>query len=184
MTAARGGQVGRESAGAQGESRFKLRDMRLDDLAQVGAIESSCFASPWSASAFRFELESEGAWVRVAIDRQGLVLGYMLARLYVDAWHILDLAVAPHSRRRGVAWALLTEFLDRTASLGIEFTLEVRPSNQGAMALYQDLGFEQVGRRRGYYPDTGEDALLMTLRARDWAERRDLTCRNKDEDEW
>lgn len=148
-----------------------LRDMGLEDVGQVSAIEAACFASPWSPSFFRYELESADAWARVAVDGSGQVLGYLLARLFVDAWHLMDVAVAAQWRLQGIAGHLLTEFLDRTAPLGIECTLEVRTGNVAAIAMYEGFGFQVVGKRRGYYADTGEDALLMTLQADAWMGR-------------
>lgn len=148
-----------------------LRDMRREDLTEVGAIEAASFASPWSAASFLSEIEDTAAWAQVAIGDDARVVGYMLARLFVEAWHILDIAVAPDRRQRGVARLLMSEFLNSAAPLGMEFTLEVRTGNIAAMALYADLGFRVVGRRRGYYTDTGEDALLMTLQAEDWPAR-------------
>lgn len=140
-----------------------LRDMRRVDVEEVGVIEAASFASPWSSTSFLFEMGRGGAWARVVADSEGRVVGYMVARLFVDVWHILDIAVTPEWRRRGVARLLMSDFLASAHPRGIEFTLEVRTGNVAAIALYADLGFEVVGSRRGYYADTGEDALLMTL---------------------
>ncbi len=145
-----------------------LRDMRREDLADVGAIEAASFVSPWSEASFLPEIEDAGTWARVVVGGGGRVVGYMLARLFVDAWHILDIAVAPRCRRQGVARLLISDFLSSATPSGVELTLEVRTGNVAAIALYANLGFQVVGRRRGYYADTGEDALLMTLQAEDW----------------
>ncbi|NLT35533.1 MAG: ribosomal protein S18-alanine N-acetyltransferase [Gaiellales bacterium] len=154
-----------------------LRDMRRQDLDEVGAIEASSFSSPWSTASFLSEIEREATWAQVAVGGDGRVMGYVVARLFVDVWHILDLAVAPDCRRQGVARLLMREFLIFVTPTGEEFTLEVRAGNAAAISLYADLGFEVVGRRRGYYNDTGEDALLMTLQAEDRPARCGLPAR-------
>jgi ribosomal protein S18 acetylase RimI-like enzyme len=95
---------------------------------------------------------------------RGDVVGFAAALLHVDVAHMLDVLVAPHERRRGTATALLTELADRTRAGGaVAQTLEVRPGNTGAQALYRRLGFVVEGRRPRYYPD-GEDAVLMWRR--------------------
>lgn len=151
-----------------GDSSFSpeavvLRAMREADLPDVLAIEAMSFRTPWTAEAFRQEWEGSGTWVRVAVDDRGRILGYLVCRLLFDTWHVLDVAVSPIRRRRGVARLLLGRFLDVAASSGYDVTLEVRPSNAAALALYGELGFVERGRRPGYYDDTQEDALIMTL---------------------
>ena len=79
---------------------------------------------------------------------------------YADAWHLMNIAVDPAARRRGIATALLTELLERAGREG-QYTLEVRLSNQPAIALYERFGFQSAGLRRGYYHDNKEDALIM-----------------------
>jgi [ribosomal protein S18]-alanine N-acetyltransferase len=88
------------------------------------------------------------------------VLGYLICARYADVWHLMNIAVDPASRRRGVASAMLDQMLVR-AGLDEAYTLEVRPSNAGAIALYERFGFRSAGTRRRYYRDTGEDALIM-----------------------
>lgn len=133
------------------------------DLPKVLLIEARSFRTPWPPESFLSELQAVAAWCRVAVHAQRGVVGYLVCRLLVDVWHVLDVAVAPEVRNRGVARALLTEFLAATAPTGCEVTLEVRPSNEPAIRLYEELGFVACGRRRGYYTDTQEDALIMTL---------------------
>lgn len=112
---------------------------------------------------FRSELERAGGWQRVALALPGeRVVGYLLCRLFYDVWHVLNIAVAPDHRRRGVAAALMEEFLEWAKVSKLSVTLEVRPSNEAALALYKKLAFFREGVRRGYYADTGEDALIMT----------------------
>jgi ribosomal-protein-alanine N-acetyltransferase len=98
-----------------------------------------------------------------AFDREsGALVGYLVISRYVDAWHVMNVAVAPEQRRRGVARTLLEHLFEVTG--GDErrgYTLEVRVSNEGAIKLYERLGFVARGVRRGYYTDNREDALIM-----------------------
>lgn len=150
-----------------------LRDMTVGDLPEVGSIEIDAFPCPWSVNAFWGEIENPLAWARVAFDDQGRVVGYLVARFYGDLWHLMDLAVCSSARRYGVGRLLLDDLLARVAAdvrpaadghvaAGTQdVTLEVRPSNEAAIALYRSRDFEDVGRRRRYYEDTGEDAIVM-----------------------
>jgi ribosomal-protein-alanine N-acetyltransferase len=97
-----------------------------------------------------------------AVDDAGALVGYLVLSRYVDAWHVMNVAVAPERRREGIASALLRQLLDQTrgdAKRG--YTLEVRVSNVGAISLYERFGFRPKGVRRGYYTDNREDALIM-----------------------
>jgi len=92
----------------------------------------------------------------------GRLLGYLITSRYVDAWHVMNVAVAPLRQRSGIATALLSELFALTRDDDRRgYTLEVRVSNTGAIALYEQLGFESRGVRRGYYTDNREDALIM-----------------------
>jgi ribosomal-protein-alanine acetyltransferase len=92
-----------------------------------------------------------------------IVAGYLIGRLYIDLWHLANLAVAPDFRRRGVGTALLEEFLSAARAAGRDVLLEVRPSNEAGLGLYRMYGFELVGVRRHYYSDNQEDALVLEL---------------------
>lgn len=92
-----------------------------------------------------------------------MVAGYLIGRLYIDLWHLANLAVAPDFRRRGVGTALLEEFLSAARGAGRDVLLEVRPSNEAGLKLYRTYGFEPVGVRRRYYSDNQEDALVLEL---------------------
>jgi ribosomal-protein-alanine N-acetyltransferase len=88
--------------------------------------------------------------------------GYLIISRYVDAWHVMNVAVAPEYRRQGIATVLLARLFELTAGDGRRgYTLEVRVSNSGAIKLYERLGFRVRGTRRGYYTDNREDALIM-----------------------
>ncbi len=138
-----------------------IRQMQADDLPAVMAVESASFFRPWTREMLSDELEQSLGWRAVAVDSEAGVVGFILGRAYPDVWHVMDLAVAPEWRRRGVAERLLAGFLDRADAAGRATLLEVRRGNEAAVALYEAAGFIRVGLRKGYYGDTGEDALVM-----------------------
>jgi ribosomal-protein-alanine N-acetyltransferase len=141
---------------------FSLAPMTLDDLDEVMAIERASFKTPWSRGAFRYELTQNrvARSLTLRIGRQ--LVGYVCLWEIGHEIHITNLAVHPSSRRRGVARALLGRVLDDARRSGVELLfLEVRPTNVEALGLYESFGFRVIGRRKGYYFDTGEDALVM-----------------------
>jgi len=145
-----------------------VRGMTVDDLPAVLEIDRSSFALPWPERSFRFELtENDAAHLlvaEVAWSGRTCLAGYLGYWLLVDEMHISTLAVHPDLRGQGVGERLLLAGLDQARRQGAELaTLEVRPSNAAAVALYRKYGFGLVGRRRAYYCDNDEDALLMTL---------------------
>jgi ribosomal-protein-alanine N-acetyltransferase len=144
-----------------------LRDFTEGDLPEVAAIERRVFSDAWPESFFREELSQAMAWARVA-EADGAIVGYLLAWVGAGAGHIGNLGVVPEARRRGVARALLGDLAAHAGAVGAtELTLEVRTSNFAAQALYRGFGYRLAGLRRGYYRDTGEDALVMAWRAPD-----------------
>jgi ribosomal-protein-alanine N-acetyltransferase len=136
-----------------------IRSLAYSDLPQVIAIERRAFPSPWSLAMFVLELSKPGGVCLAAVHRKR-VIGYLVCSRYADVWHLMNLAVDPLSTRRRVASALLCEMFER-AGPDEQYTLEVRPSNTPAIALYERFGFRSSGTRRRYYRDTGEDALIM-----------------------
>jgi ribosomal-protein-alanine N-acetyltransferase len=136
-----------------------IRRLGYADLPQVIAIERRAFPTPWSLAMFVLEL-SKPSGVCLAATDGGDLVGYLICSRYADVWHLMNLAVDPAARRRGVATALLDKMLER-AGREEPYTLEVRPSNGGAIALYERFGFRPAGTRRRYYHDTGEDAVIM-----------------------
>lgn len=142
----------------------RIRKARPEDVKTLAVLDARCFASPWSEKSFEEDVVSNPlAFYLVAETAQEEIIGYAGVWLIVDEGHITNVAVSPQHRRRGIAQAVLTHMFDICQrDFGIErFTLEVRPSNAPALMLYQGLGFQSVGRRRGYYEDNGEDALIM-----------------------
>ena len=143
---------------------LSLDRMRSDDLDDVVAIERVSFTLPWSRGAFLYEMEQNRVarcWV-MREDRR--VVGYLCLWEIGEEIHITNVAVHPEFRRRGIARALLSAVLEDARHRALRvIALEVRPSNREARTLYDSLGFRAVGRRKGYYYDTGEDALVMEL---------------------
>ena len=142
---------------------FRIVPMSAARLPQVAALEQVCFpADPWSENLFRAALENPGAAVLLA-EEDGAVLGYAVLSAVLDEGNLDNIAVAPEYRRRGVADALLGALTGFGRECLALLTLEVRASNAPAIALYEKHGFRPVGRRRNYYSDPREDAVLMTL---------------------
>ena len=151
---------------SQGEQdALSLAPMTLEDLDEVLEIERASFQTPWSRGAFRYEL-TQNRVARSLVVRIGRELaGYLCLWEIGHEIHITNLAVRPTMRRRGVARALLRHVLEGARRDGIELVfLEVRPTNLEAVTLYESFGFRVIGRRKGYYFDTGEDALVMEAR--------------------
>jgi ribosomal-protein-alanine N-acetyltransferase len=147
------------------EPTLTMGPMTLADLDEVLTIERASFQTPWSRGAFRYEL-TQNRVARATVMRAGReVVGYLCLWEIGHEIHITNLAVRPDWRRRGVARALLTAMLEDARRRGVELAfLEVRPTNTEALALYESFGFRIIGRRKGYYFDTGEDALVMEAR--------------------
>jgi ribosomal-protein-alanine N-acetyltransferase len=142
---------------------IELRKIELGDLAAIESIERASYPTPWSRSMFASELAKPSSISLGAFSTaDGELVGYLIISRYVDAWHVMNVAVAPDWRRRGVARALLERLFALTANDGRRgYTLEVRVSNTTAIRLYERLGFRSRGIRRAYYTDNREDALIM-----------------------
>jgi [ribosomal protein S18]-alanine N-acetyltransferase len=142
--------------------KLDLRRLDPDDLDTVEAIERASYPTPWSRTMFAAELRKPSALALGAYAEDGELVGYAFVSRYVDAWHVMNVAVAPEHRRHGVATELLARLFEITAGDQRRgYTLEVRVSNLGAIQLYERLGFQSRGIRRGYYTDNREDALIM-----------------------
>ena len=142
--------------------RVDIRRLTIGDLSNIERIEQRVYPTPWSRSMFAGELAKPSSVCLGAFDEEGRLAGYLIVSRYVDAWHVMNVAVDDFRRRSGIASRLLVAFFELTA--GDEqrgYTLEVRTSNKGAIALYERFGFEASGVRRGYYTDNREDALIM-----------------------
>src|SRR3954469_9619245 len=158
-------EIAESPEGDPGELR--LRRLGYGDLPAVIAIERRAFPTPWSLAMFVLALSKPSGICLAAEDSDGLV-GYLVCARYDDVWHLMNVAVHPERRRRGVATDLIERLFDEAGS-GSRFTLEVRVSNAPAIEMYRRFGFRSAGRRRRYYHDNGEDALIMWLEAAEGA---------------
>ena len=136
-----------------------MEERHLDDLAR---LERLCFSRPWSRQALKEELTNPAVCFLVG-EEAGEVLGYAGMHCAAGECYVDNVAVFPEARRQGVGRKLMEALLQAAAARGGEFlSLEVRPSNLEALALYRGLGFREVGRRRRFYDDPVEDGLLLT----------------------
>jgi len=145
---------------APAAAALDIRRLTYADLPQLIAIERRAFPTPWSMAMFVLEL-SKPAGVCLAALRGGEMVGYLICSRYDTVWHIMNVAVDPVHRRQGIATAMLGDLLRRIDAPNARFTLEVRESNRSAIDLYERFGFRAAGRRRRYYQDNGEDAVVM-----------------------
>jgi ribosomal-protein-alanine N-acetyltransferase len=140
-----------------------FRDMVVEDLPDVVAIERASFSNPWTGALFLQELDVAFSRTILARHPAGPVAGYVCRWLVADEVHVLNVAVHPQWRGRGLGAALMREVLREARSHGVAaVTLEVRRSNAAARRLYESFGFEHVGSRPNYY-GRGEDALILKL---------------------
>jgi ribosomal-protein-alanine N-acetyltransferase len=137
----------------------EIRRLTYADLPQVVAVERRAFTTPWSLAMFVLEL-SKPSGVCLAAEIESELAGYLVCSRYDAVWHLMNVAVDPDRRRRGIATALISALLERVGPDG-QLTLEVRRTNEGAIALYERFGFRSAGVRRRYYADNGEDAVIM-----------------------
>jgi [ribosomal protein S18]-alanine N-acetyltransferase len=137
----------------------EIRRLTYADLPHVVAIERRAFTTPWSLAMFVLEL-SKPSGICLAADVEAELAGYLVCSRYDQVWHVMNVAVDSDRRRRGIATALIGALLERVGPDG-QLTLEVRRSNDAAVALYERFGFRSAGVRRRYYADNGEDAVIM-----------------------
>ena len=155
---------------------IEVRRLTYADLPQVVAIERRAFSTPWSLAMFVLELSKpSGICLAARVPTKSFtdgeapgrdrsddeLAGYLVCSRYDLVWHVMNVSVDPDRRRRGIATAMLEALFERVGDPEAQFTLEVRRSNDGAVALYERLGFKPAGVRRRYYADNGEDAIVM-----------------------
>jgi ribosomal-protein-alanine N-acetyltransferase len=141
----------------------RIRAGDPQDLPAVQRIERASFADPWPATALLQELAPSALRLPLILEVGGTVIGYLMAWHTPDQLHVLNVAIDPAHRRQGHGRRLLEVALTAARRTGArEVTLEVRPGNTAALAMYRALGFQQTGRRPHYYADTGEDALVLS----------------------
>lgn len=138
-----------------------INPMKEDHVAQVAALERQCFADPWSEGSIASELDNPLSLWLVA-EQDGAVCGYVGSQTVLDETDMMNIAVRPDCRRHGIAAALIDELIVRLKERGSHILrLEVRVSNAPAIALYDSLGFTQLGIRKNYYRNPKENALIL-----------------------
>lgn len=135
--------------------------MNASHIAAIAQLETACFSDPWSEASVASELDNRlSRWI-VAMDGENLV-GYVGSQTVLGESDMMNIAVAPNARRKGVAQGLIAALIQTLTEMDCRsLTLEVRASNEPAQALYRKLGFRQVGCRRNYYRNPREDALIL-----------------------
>ena len=139
---------------------LEIRQLAYADLPQVIAIERRAFPTPWSLAMFVLELSKPSGICLAALD-EGVMVGYLVCSRYDTVWHLMNVAVDDRLLRQGIATALIDRLFAEADGPGEQYTLEVRTSNGAAICLYERFGFRAAGRRRGYYHDNREDAVIM-----------------------
>ena len=142
---------------------YHLTTMTAEHIPQIAELERTCFSHPWSEELLLQELWNDASAVIVAEGEDGTVLGYAGVSTVLDEGYINNVAVASQFRRQGVADELIAALVRFGRAKLAFLTLEVRASNAPAIALYAKHGFREAGRRKSYYDDPKEDAILMTL---------------------
>jgi ribosomal-protein-alanine N-acetyltransferase len=141
-----------------------IRKMALEDIDQVLAIDEASFSMPWPARSFHFEVTNNPASRSWVAEIEGQVVGMVVAWMIVDEIHIATIATHNDFRRQGIGEKLLIHTLKSAKEEGaLTSFLEVRESNRFALQMYNKFGYVEVGRRRHYYKDNNEDAILMSL---------------------
>jgi ribosomal-protein-alanine N-acetyltransferase len=139
---------------------LEIRTLTYADLPQVIAIERRAFPTPWSLAMFVLELSKPAGICLAAVMGERLI-GYLVCSRYDRVWHLMNIAVDDRMRRQGIATTLLERLFELGDKPSEQYTLEVRTSNDAAIRLYERFGFRSASRRRAYYHDNREDALIM-----------------------
>lgn len=135
--------------------------MNKDHVSQIAQLEAQCFSDPWSEKSVASELENPLSLWMVA-EENGRVFGYVGSQTVLDESDMMNVAVDPGFRRQGIARALIETLIAELAKMGSRcLRLEVRVSNESARALYERMGFQQLGLRKNYYHNPKEDALIL-----------------------
>ena len=138
-----------------------LETMHAAHVAQIAQLEKTCFSDPWSERSIASELDNNLAFWLVAVEGE-TVAGYIGSQTVMEETDMMNVAVHPDFRRQGIAEALVNGLVEHLKAMGSRcLTLEVRASNAPAIALYEKLGFTEIGRRKNYYRNPREDALIL-----------------------
>lgn len=142
---------------------MRLRKMTLSDLPEILTIERKNYQFPWEEDIFMDCFRAGySCWVCEELDK---VLGYSLLSMAVGEAHILNISVDPAEQKQGIGRKMMENLIEVARGRAETIFLEVRPSNTAAIALYEDMGFNEIGIRKGYYPaENGrEDAIMLAL---------------------
>lgn len=140
---------------------IQIVEMSVDHIEQIASLERMCFSAPWSKNSIASELDNPLSLWLAAMDGEHLA-GYVGSQTVMGETDLLNIAVHPDYRRRGIARELLLALVERLKQRGSGcLTLEVRPSNAAARCLYEKLGFVQVGMRPKYYEKPQEDGMIL-----------------------
>ena len=140
---------------------MRIETMNAAHVAQIAQLEKICFSDPWSERSIASELDNQLAFWLVATEGE-TVAGYIGSQTVMDETDMMNVAVHPDFRRQGIAEALIHNLVEQLTVMGSHcLTLEVRASNAPAIALYEKLGFSEIGRRKNYYRNPREDALIL-----------------------
>jgi ribosomal-protein-alanine N-acetyltransferase len=144
------------------EERLLINPMQLADIAEVRAIELEVFPTPWPSNAYQRELNSNRSAHYFCLWRSSSIAAYGGLWSVGEEAHVTTIGVRRSEQGKGFGKAMFMALVNRSYSLGANFvSLEVRPTNEPAIQLYESFGFKVMGRRRGYYTDNGEDAMVM-----------------------
>lgn len=140
---------------------MEMKRMNEQHVSQIAALEQICFSDPWSLNSIAGELHNPlSLWL--VCEEDGVVQGYVGSQTVLGETDMMNIAVSPEARRRGIAQGLISALVEELKRRGSHcLTLEVRASNIPAIALYKKLEFSQVGRRLNYYRNPKEDALIL-----------------------
>ena len=140
---------------------IEIVEMNANHVPQVAELEKICFHDPWSENSIASELNNPLACWLVAVENDQVV-GYVGSQTVIDTTDMMNIAVHPDFRRKGIAQMLVERLVDALkARQSLSLMLEVRASNVGAQSLYEKMGFQQVGLRKNYYRNPKEDALIL-----------------------
>lgn len=143
-------------------SQLVIRQAGMEDALALAELDKLCFSVPWSVASFEGEFRYPDETFYIAAEIEGEIVGYMGMHLIFDEGHITNVAVHPKHRRKHIASAMMQVFIAEGEARGINaITLEVRAGNDPAIGLYTGFGFKEEGRRKNYYPDNHEDAIIM-----------------------
>ena len=171
-----------KSAGLGERGGLRIRRMKVEDLDQVMEIERASFPTPWSRGSFEVEITRNPNAFYIVAELEGKVIGFAWMWVTAGEGHITNIAVHPKFRRCGLGELLVVSLIERCiAERAKGVILEVREHNLAAQELYRKCGFVQVGKRKHYYLDTGEDALVLYLSGLDRPEVRERFARRWEE---